>query len=551
MYFNMQKISKHHLPGSPASEARSRKTILAFTFFFALAVSGIALGQSVYDTQTATRAAASPAISHHAYSLAQHSRLATKEKHGNPQKQNIHDQTGVKHNQSVSVGDTYACIIRQDQSIACWQYNQTEQIKTPPGRYIAVSVGQRYTCAIRQDQSMVCWKYNDDEVNILSAGHDDYYDSLVYDAHKKYGDDEANIPGIPQERFIALSSRGGYVCAVRPEWSIKCWHQNIFTSAIMIGDIDNRTNAPQGRFTTVSAGRTYACGIRDDQSIACWGDNRMGQINAPSGQFTSLSAGDYHSCAIRQDHSVACWGYGDDSVLSAPQGQFIAISTGYDHACGIRDDQSIACWGDNQLGQLNAPPGPFVAISSREFHSCAIRANDTHACWGWNSNKQASDTPVGDASVYKVASLDLENRHEKDVKRFTKIALGSDIVLLNLVSRGESPCLEDYDEHATPADCDWRVSMITCDWLDLSRNNTMARSHECRPRVQIKTPPGDAFNRVIKCKNGGYQLTGFYSIQYATMHFGQSFYNAIPATVNQHRALETFKHFFKNNKPSC
>src|SRR4051794_8960376 len=67
----------------------------------------------------------------------------------------------------VSAGGSHTCILRTDQTLACWGSNTFGQATPPAGTYSALSSGGDYTCAIRTNQTLACW--GDDTYGQLTA----------------------------------------------------------------------------------------------------------------------------------------------------------------------------------------------------------------------------------------------------------------------------------------------------------------------------------------------------------------------------------------------
>ena len=76
---------------------------------------------------------------------------------------------------SVTVGDSHACGIRADGTVACWGAGTTDQgcsstvlsfhcgqSQAPPGRFEQLALGNVHTCAMRADRTVQCWGWEGD-----------------------------------------------------------------------------------------------------------------------------------------------------------------------------------------------------------------------------------------------------------------------------------------------------------------------------------------------------------------------------------------------------
>lgn len=151
-------------------------------------------------------------------------------------------------------------------------------------------------------------------------------------------------------------------------------------------------------------------------------------------------------------------------------------------------------------------------------------------------------------SPYLIASSDLRN--EQDNEGFSRILLESDEqpVYLSLISDFDAPCsgwMEGPDYDTDGVGCEWLITLDKCNPFEVFEGEiTLTIENECAPLLFIKSPRGDAYNRVRTCKGYGYHLTGFYSIQYLEAMYGQEVYQAIPVPVDPERARVTHQLIF-------
>ena len=266
-------------------------------------------------------------------------------------------------NQAVAIeaGGFHNCVVRTDDTLACWGYNGGGQANPPAGNFSAVNAGWEHTCAIRSDDTLTCWGNND-------------HDQL--DA--------------PAGTFSTVSAGNSHNCAIfRTNDTLTCWGSNVNP----FGEFSGQADPPTGNFDAVSAGGFHTCAIHTDYSLACWGDNNFEQLaDVPTGSFDAVSAGGFHTCAIRTNDTLTCWGNNSNGQLNeVPTGGFSALSAGYNHTCAIQHNLTLSCWGSNALGQSDPPAGSFSAVSAGGFHTCAIRTSGGLVCWGQDSAGQAQD----------------------------------------------------------------------------------------------------------------------------------------------------------------
>jgi alpha-tubulin suppressor-like RCC1 family protein len=247
---------------------------------------------------------------------------------------------------SIGVGDSHACAVASDGSIACWGSGQDGPDQPPEGHFLAVASGWRISCAIASDGEATCW---------------------------------GSVPPLvlPRGPWRSLAM-GGWdnICAIRPEGRLECWGG---TRSYM-GD-----EPIEGRYRSVSVSESYSCAIRDDGRLRCWSVAWAPvQLNPePQGRFVQVDVGETHACALRVDGSIACWGGNLHGQTDAPSGVgFTAVAAGETHSCAIRSNGTAACWGRNQDGEIEAPKGLFTEIDAQGGETCARRIDGQAACWG-------------------------------------------------------------------------------------------------------------------------------------------------------------------------
>lgn len=313
-----------------------------------------------------------------------------------------------------------------------------------------ISSGGSHTCAILDDDSVACWGYN-------------YSQELGYGDANKYGEgtDRYLAPSFPinlgsSKTAVHLSVNYAHSCAILNDGSVKCWGQN--TSG-QLGYGDNKklgtpaaTSIAIGeKARAIATGLAHTCVITESGAVKCWGANSAGQLGY--GDYTarlappslpvdlgagrsakSLSLGAYHSCAILDNDSLKCWGNNsngqlgladrnyrnkpDEAVSFAGNLRTKSITAGAYHTCAILENGASYCWGRGKQGQLGygdlndrlASEAPALNINGRSVknlsaglsHTCALYAEGDVQCWGLNDEAQLG---VGD----KIAQISSAN----------------------------------------------------------------------------------------------------------------------------------------------
>jgi alpha-tubulin suppressor-like RCC1 family protein len=346
--------------------------------------------------------------------------------------------SGLTNASRISAGGNYACVVRDDGTVACWGNNQTGQLgdgsivnRNLPvvvaglGDVVEVSGGDAHTCALRENGSVACWGFNaDGQLGTGSPGN-------------------SNVPVTVAALSDALEVASGqnFACALRQSGNVVCWGDN------STGSLGNGSNQKQQTPVLVSGlsdavklatGWLHACAVRATGSVVCWGYNAFGglgngsflQSNVPvpvSGlsSVIDLDAGLYHVCAVRQDGSVACWGYNASGQLG--RGDFVGqsnvpvnvpgittavgIDAGTSHTCVERADATLTCWGENLAGQLGngtttnasspvAVPGltNVAEVAAGGNSTCALLTDGSVRCWGLGAQGQLGNAANLDSS---------------------------------------------------------------------------------------------------------------------------------------------------------
>lgn len=188
----------------------------------------------------------------------------------------------------VSAGAYFTCVLKTDDTPACWGDYTFRQTYPPLGSLRQISAGFYHACAIRPDGSLTCWGYD--------------------------GNGETDAPG---GAFSQVSAGFAHTCGLRTDGTIACWGNDSY----------GQRAAPPGTFRQVSAGFYHTCALTLDGSVSCWGYDGDGETDAPTGSFSQVSAGDEFTCGIRTSGAIACWGddtYGQNTVHMVPFVRLVA-----------------------------------------------------------------------------------------------------------------------------------------------------------------------------------------------------------------------------------
>lgn len=241
----------------------------------------------------------------------------------------------------IAVGGVHSCAVKSDGTVWCWGRNTQGQLgnndttadgvpNPTPVQVIGVTdavvvgAGAEHTCIIKSNDTVWCWGWNN---------------------HGQSG--QFFIPNNPTPPPIttamqvtsipdAVDIKGGFghTCALRSDDSVWCWGWNVFGQ---LGDTDlasTQVAAAVNVTNTVAfaTGFAHTCAVRSDGTIRCWGWNYRGQLGngTVSGELEAnpdpievpgitdaaliATKGEY-TCITRADGTVWCWGRNEDGQL--------------------------------------------------------------------------------------------------------------------------------------------------------------------------------------------------------------------------------------------
>lgn len=277
----------------------------------------------------------------------------------------------------VSVGDQFACGIRNDQGLWCWGDNVNGELgqglaagaQLGPTRvgiasWIAVASSPLSTCAIQTDHSLWCWG-----TQFTALG---YPQPPMTDTSTP-----VQLPGL----WSAVSLQEFFGCGLQTDNTVWCWSQwprpdNTFPQSESPQQIDT---SPTAMITT---GLSAICTIRMDGTLWCRGIEHRGELGddiyqppqlAPiqvvgNDTWKSVSGGLYATCGVTTAGQLRCWGRPVGTSNAAMQSVFVPtpvlvggedlsdwvqvqLSVSADNACATRSDGSLWCWGKNDRNQ--------------------------------------------------------------------------------------------------------------------------------------------------------------------------------------------------------
>jgi alpha-tubulin suppressor-like RCC1 family protein len=215
-------------------------------------------------------------------------------------------------------------------------------------RAVAVSAGAYHTCALIQGGKLACWGWNDYQQLDLDSGGPLAGPVVAFDL------------GTAQ----AVAAGGFHTCAILAGGVVSCWGdgdagQTGFRGADRGQKGTPPTSVDLGNNRTarsIAAGTSHTCALLDDFSVKCWGLNLDGEL----GIGDSKNRGDDELLG----DALPRVNLGPDPVSM--------ISAGANHTCAIQGADA-KCWGSNESGRLGIagsgnrgddPSRPIIAATS-------------------------------------------------------------------------------------------------------------------------------------------------------------------------------------------
>ncbi len=365
---------------------------------------------------------------------------------------------GISGAKDLSVGRQHICVIRSDDTIACWGSNSRGQLGVSPndlsnawsprvvatgGHFNKVSAGHDHTCAVKSDGTVWCWG-------------DSYYGKLANGLSDNTYGPPSEVAGLSDAVDVSVGERTS--CAITATDDVWCW-------GVIPGDGTVRT-APVHVYDGTDVGPVAMSDrnlcLVDAGVVKCWGENSYGQLgdgttdsvslNDPPAEaqgltgVTALALGTYYACAANST-ATYCWGYADGGLLGnggpeshvpaqvgppsiVAKGLAASNSWGREHVCAAATSGSAYCWGEGESGELGNGAGTdsglpvavaglstVAEVGSGESFSCALLDGGTVRCWGQATGGQlgtgagrlGSWTPTAVLGLSGVKSGDLDD----------------------------------------------------------------------------------------------------------------------------------------------
>lgn len=223
-----------------------------------------------------------------------------------------------------------------------------------------VSVGNTHACAILDNDQLNCW--GDNASGQLGVGDM----ARRGDQPGEMGDARPAV-SLGTSRFAkAVYVATGFTCAILDNSTVHCWGSN-HAGQLGLGDVNARGDA-QGEMgdslptvhpgtgrtvLSMSNGVHSSCALLDNRSFKCWGGNNHGQL----GIGTTAARGDGPG---EMGDTLPIVRFGSALVPKMPDPAAPLVPTFFqgENACVILHTGQIKCWGLNATGELGVGDAP-------------------------------------------------------------------------------------------------------------------------------------------------------------------------------------------------
>jgi alpha-tubulin suppressor-like RCC1 family protein len=276
--------------------------------------------------------------------------------------------------ETVSVGYSHACALREDGIVKCWGNNYLGKASPPDYEFSQVVAGVGHTCALGRWENgwnVTCWGDISEEEGPLPAPRLSWR----------------------EPNFVHLGETGNnlHACGVHSDGALECWGSKRLLRTSL-----REMPLPQGKFIQVSGGWP-GCGLKANGTVTCWGsgcrqkDGKISPSCSPDGTFRQISGGLPNGCGIMANGTVKCWGTDEIKRHVPKAGAFSYVSNDFQTACAIRSDTGdLVCWGEASPLTARTPAGTFKKVSVGISFACAVRTDGSIACWGRNDFGQSA-----------------------------------------------------------------------------------------------------------------------------------------------------------------
>ena len=270
---------------------------------------------------------------------------------------------------ALSLGNDHACAVLDNDKIKCWGRNSHGQLGLGDtkdrggatsemggalpyvdiGNYTAkaVSAGDSYTCVILNNDQVKCWGLNSS--GQLGLGHDRGVNQ-------------------PQSQSISLGANRSarniatgrhHTCVILDNGSLKCWGRNdsgqlgLETGTNSTSPPNNPVDLGTGRIVKVlSTGFVHTCVVLDNDELKCFGNNKSGQLGLGDTNNLGDEVGEMGG-------ALPAVSLGSDANNLTYTAKVISVGGNAIHTCALLVTSStdtsaklVKCWGDNNYGQL-------------------------------------------------------------------------------------------------------------------------------------------------------------------------------------------------------
>ncbi|TDR45926.1 alpha-tubulin suppressor-like RCC1 family protein [Tahibacter aquaticus] len=232
---------------------------------------------------------------------------------------------GIVNAVQIAAGIGFSCARTAVGGVWCWGFNTNGQLGNGTNTHslqavpaiglgqdiVDLSLGNAFACAVRNDGKVLCWGSN---------------------TRGQLGDGTAtarNVPTLVNDNFgiyAGIATGGEFSCGLTSAGQAKCWGYND-VGQLGDGSLMQRST-PAGVATLSSgvarlaAGQYHACALLSSGQLKCWGYNANYQLGdgtlvnrtqpVPaanvSGSIHSLALSGQSSCVVLADESSRCWG---------------------------------------------------------------------------------------------------------------------------------------------------------------------------------------------------------------------------------------------------
>ena len=331
---------------------------------------------------------------------------------------------------TLSVGQQFACAIRENGTLWCWGANDSGQlgggttaaesaspVQVGTGTdWVDISCGLAHACGLHASHELDCWGSN-----MFGQVGVDITSSATVAAPPpvaRPGDWPADVAWVGVAQGI-----GNHQCALDSRGLAYCWGPNDLGE---LGTGGGYTSIPTlvigGPWSDVVTGAEHTCALLAN-AVECWGWNAQEQTDPGDAaseletavvvnigrDWTGVSAGMEYSCALSVDGAILCWGgfWGAGLAVGGTQ-HWTRISSGWSATCALRSDGGLWCWvsGLNDGGAATGPPTQPAPLNAKQiwvdiavgaYLGCARTQAGAIYCWSLDgSGNPGGVTPVGE-----------------------------------------------------------------------------------------------------------------------------------------------------------